>query len=129
MPATISRRKLATHAASRIAKGDSTNVVLRELAAYLLESHRVKEAELVVRDIETALLKSGTVVATVVSARPLTSETKQSLTEIVKQNYRDVKQIVLREVVDASVIAGVRLELPDKQLDTTVANKLEKLKV
>lgn len=129
MATRISRRKLATHAAKRIASGDSVQAVLDEMAAYLTDARRKNEAELVVRDIEIALLSQGIVLGTAVSARPLTDVAKNELEAYVKSAYVDVKTVTLREVVDTSVIAGVRLELPDKQLDSTVASKLEKLKV
>jgi F0F1-type ATP synthase delta subunit len=37
--------------------------------------------------------------------------------------------VVLRERVDESLIGGVRIELPDRQLDASVANTLDKLTV
>ncbi len=125
----LSRRKLADQAARRIAAGESKTVVLKELAAYLIDTGRKSEAGLLVRDIETALVARGIVVGTVVSARPLTAEAKKSIDSFVKHHYADVKSVVLRERVDESVIGGVRLELADRQLDVTVANKLDKLMV
>src|SRR5688572_21057143 len=115
--AKISRRKLADRAAERIVSGDAKKNVLQELAAYLIDSKRQREAELVTRDIETALIKRGYMVATVTSARKLTAEAANTIEAFIKQQYADVKHIVLRENIDESVIGGVRLELPDKQLD------------
>lgn len=125
----LSRRKLADQAARRIAAGESKTAVLKELAAYLIDTGRKSEADLLVRDIETALAERGIVVGTVVSARPLTAEAKKSIDSFVKHHYDGVKSVVLRERVDESVIGGIRLELADKQLDVTVVNKLDKLMV
>lgn len=125
----LSRRKLADQAARRIAAGESKSTVLKELAAYLIDTRRKSEADLLVRDIETALTGRGVVVGTVVSARPLSAEAKKTIDSFVKHHYEGVQSVVLRERVDKSVIGGVRLELADKQLDVTVANKLDKLMV
>jgi F0F1-type ATP synthase delta subunit len=125
----LSRRKLADQAARRIADGESKTTVLRELAAYLIDSGRKHEADLLVRDIVTALIARGNVVGTVVSARPLTDEAKKTIDSFVKHHYADVKSVVLRERVDETVIGGMRIEFADKQLDATVANKLDKLMV
>ncbi len=125
----LSRRKLADQAARRIAAGESKSTVLNELAAYLIDTGRKNEADLLVRDIETALISRGVVVGTVVSARPLTAEAKKTIDSFVKHHYENVQSVVLRERVDESVIGGVRLELADRQLDVTVANKLDKLMV
>ena len=129
MATRISRRKLAAHAAKRIVTGDSIQAVLDEMAAYLTDTHRKNEAELVVRDIEIALLSEGIVLGTAISARPLTTAAKEELEAYIKGACSGAKTVALREIVDTTVIAGVRLELPDKQLDSTVASKLEKLKI
>jgi len=125
----LSRRKLADQAARRIAAGESKTTVLKELAAYLIDSRRKNEASLLVRDIETALISRGVIVGTVISARPLSAEAKKTIDSFVKHHYEGVQSVVLRERVDKSVIGGIRLELADKQLDVTVANKLDKLMV
>jgi F0F1-type ATP synthase delta subunit len=125
--ATLSRRKIASQAASRIAGGEARTKVLNEIAGYLLDSGRRNEADLLVRDIETALIDQGVIVGTVVSARKLTAEARKSIDSFVKNHYDNVKTVVLRERVDESLIGGVRLELPDRQLDASVITKLDKL--
>lgn len=125
----ISRRKLAEYAASRLVKGDATADVLNELAAYLVDTGRVNETELVVRSIEDALLVRGTALVTVTSARTLSDEAKQSIESMVKHEYPQVEHVLLREMIDPSVLAGVKVSLPGTQLDTTAKTKLEKLGV
>lgn len=127
--AVISRRKLADQAARRIAGGEAKATVLRELAAYLMDSGRQREAELLVRDIETALLQHGVAVGTVVSARKLSADALITIEGFVKHHYKNVTKVVLRERLDERVIGGVRLELADKQLDATIQTKLDKLTV
>lgn len=123
----ISRRKLAHHAAQRLAGGDAVSDVMRELGAYLIESRRQRELELIVRDIETALLGTGIAIASTTSARALSEAAKRDVIDMIKTNYDGVTQVLLREQIDSSVIGGVKIELPDRQLDATVRTKLEKL--
>ncbi len=125
--AVLSRRKIASQAAVRIAGGESRSKVLNEIAGYLLDSGRKNEADLLVRDIETALIDRGVVVGTVVSARKLSADAKKTIDSFVKDHYENVKTVVLRERVDESLIGGIRLELPDRQLDASVVTKLDKL--
>ncbi|HRJ06462.1 MAG TPA: F0F1 ATP synthase subunit delta [Candidatus Saccharibacteria bacterium] len=127
--AMVSRRKLANLAARRIAGGEVKASVLRDLAAYLIDSGRQREAELLVRDVETAMLKHGIAVGTVVSARKLSTDALATVEGFVKHHYKTVTKVVLRERLDSSVIGGVRLELPDKQLDATIQTRLDKLTV
>ncbi len=127
--AKLSRRKLAGNIAARISGGESQKVVLRELAAYLIDSGRKKEASLIVRDIEAMLLQSGTAIGTVTSARPLSELALSSIEEFIKEHDSTITDVVLREQIDESLISGVRLELPGSQLDASVKAKLEKLTV
>ena len=97
------------------------------LAAYLIDSKRVGELELIVRDVEARLAADGTVVVTATSARPLSAVAKEALADLVKRDYGTKSSVVFRETVDAAVIGGVRLATPDKQWDGTIKTKLEKL--
>ena len=123
----LSRRKLSAHAASRLLKGDDVKSVTKQLAAFLVDTGRTRELELIVRDIEAHLLTSGTALVTVVSARQLSAEAKQSIDALVTDKRPDVKEVILREVIDESVIGGVRIELPGSIADFTVKAKLDKL--
>ncbi len=125
----LSRRKLSEYVAGRLLKGDSTKGVMKELAAYLLETRRTRELELIIRDIEARMLDSGTALVTTISARQLSSEAKQAIEELVKSARPKVKNVILREEIDESVIGGVRIELPGSIADMTVKAKLDKLTV
>jgi F0F1-type ATP synthase delta subunit len=125
--AKLSRRKLAMNAASRLANGEPKDGVLRDVAAYLIESGRKREADLVVRDIEAMMLGEGTALATVTSARPLSTDSRRALESFVEQSGPAIERVILREQIDESLIGGVKLELPGSQLDTSVKAKLDKI--
>ncbi len=129
MATKLSRRKLAGNAAARLSSGESKKTVLQELAAYLIDTNRKKEASLIVRDIEAMLVDAGTAIGTVISARPLSSSALEAIESFVKQQNAHVKNVVLREQVDETLIGGIRLELPGHQLDASVKAKLEQLTV
>jgi len=124
MAGTISRRKLAAHVADELLAGNTKAV--DELAAYLVTERRTKEAELLVRDIETALAQRGEVVADVVAARTLTPEARTALKNLVA-HASGATNVTLRESIDPSVIGGARVATPSMLFDGTVASKLEKL--
>ncbi len=123
----LSRRKLASYASTRLLRGDATTAVMNELAAFLIDSRRTKEQQLIVRDIETVLSKRGIVLVNVTSARKLTSESKTTISEYIQAEYDSNVTVMLLEIIDESVIGGVRIELPDRQLDATVQAKLDRL--
>lgn len=118
MQGKISRRKLAQYAVEAYENG-TLSEALQELAAYLIDARRLREAELVVRAIEDELAERGTVIARVASARPLTAELEAAITSLV-----GAKEISILETTDQALIGGVRIETPGKLLDATIKRKL-----
>jgi F-type H+-transporting ATPase subunit delta len=62
----------------------------------------------------------------VVSAAPLSADNRKQVIDEV--NKIAAGEVVLTEKVDASLIGGFILTVGDKQIDTSVANSLTKLK-
>lgn len=118
MQGKISRRRLAQYAVDAYEAG-ALAAALQEIAAYLIESRRLREAELMVRAIEDELAARGTVIAHVTTARPLPDELQNAITKLV-----GAKEISLVETVDPDLIGGVRIETPGKLLDATIKRKL-----
>jgi len=127
MATKISRRKLATWTAARLASGDPAKNVMHQLGAFLIDTRRKKEQSLIVRDIEIALLKEGTVLVQATSARELSAEALGSIESFVKNEYGSNVKVIVEQHIDTTVIGGVKLETPDKQIDATIRTKLEKL--
>jgi F-type H+-transporting ATPase subunit delta len=123
MQGKLSRRKIAAYVTSHVKNGVVPSSVLQEVAAYLYETRRLREMTLVVRAIEDALLEKGTVIATVTSARELDSQLRAAVMSQLGSN-----DVHLREVVDPSVIGGVRIQTPEASYDGTIAHKLNGLR-
>lgn len=125
MAVSISRRKVAEHVANRLLKGDTK--VIQQLAAYLVDTGKTRTVDLVVRDIESALMDRGILVADVASAHKLTETVKQDIRSLLsKETGADTLQ--LREVQDESLIGGVYIKTPSATFDTTIKHKLQQLK-
>lgn len=122
---TISQRRLAAYVAGQLLASGDKKRLIKELAAYLIETGRVRDLNQVVAAIEEALASRGAVVATVTTARPLSPENKQA---IVKQFTPTGAKLYIREQIDLSVIGGFKIELPGSQFDGTVIHKLTTLK-
>lgn len=122
MSSKLSRRALASYVAESYRKNGSFGKALDEVAAYLIESRRTREAPLIVRDVETILAEHGTTIATVVSARGLDDQVRSAVTELIGNG-----DVVLRETVDESLIGGVVIETPTAKLDASIRHKLAQL--
>lgn len=119
----LSRRKIAAYFADELADGHD---VTKSLAAYLVETKRTREYELIVRDIESALAQRGTLVADVASSRELAADTKRTITEYLQQKS-GVKSVEIRSHVDPYLLGGVRIETPGQRIDTTLRHRLNQL--
>jgi F0F1-type ATP synthase delta subunit len=119
----ISRRKIALHVADRLSGGAKLPVVMKEAAAFLVDTRRTREADLLVRDIEAELATRGTVVADVTSAFGLDGEIKKQIAGMV-----GAKDLQLRETIDPSVLGGMQIDIPGKRFDGTLRHRLAALK-
>lgn len=122
MASKLSRRKLAQYVADSMEASKGAQA-LQEVAAYLLETRRTREVERLVRDIEEVLAERGTVVADVTTAKPLAPELEKALRQLV-----DARQLEIRSTVDPEVLGGIRLSVPGRLMDATIAHKLALLK-
>jgi F-type H+-transporting ATPase subunit delta len=127
MALRISRRRLSEYYAKSLVDGMSAKKLAKELAAYLIETNRTKEAEFIARDIEFALSKEGIVIADVVSARSLSEATRKEIEKLAKSMF-SAKQVELRDTIDPSVIGGVKIDFAGFQLDNTIKQKLTALR-
>jgi F-type H+-transporting ATPase subunit delta len=125
MAQRLSRRKIASYYADELLAGNKK--VVTELAAFLLQSRRTNELELIVRDVEEALAHRGVVVADIASSRALTSGATAAITTFLSDKTR-ATDIRLRTSVDPSLLGGVRIRVPGQELDTTLSRKLSLLK-
>jgi F-type H+-transporting ATPase subunit delta len=121
--AKLSRRKIATYFADEVAGGRS---IVDQLAAYLIESKRIREASLIVRDIESALSDRGILFADITSSYNLADDTQKAIQHYL-QDKTKAKDVHLRMDVDDSLLGGVRIETPDQRLDATLRNRLNQL--
>ena len=65
--------------------------------------------------------------ASIVSAFDLSAETKKALEAFVKTKTK-ATQVSLSNMVDPSVLGGVKITIPGRELDQTVARQLTVLK-
>jgi F-type H+-transporting ATPase subunit delta len=124
MALRLSRRVIARHIAGRLLKADDT--VLAELAAFLIDTRRTGEVELIVRDIEHALAEAGVVLADVAAARELTSTLQKSIVAYITSE-QGATEVHLRTSVDETLLGGVRISVPGAERDMTLRRQLTKL--
>ena len=121
MAGRLSRRALATFVAKELLAGNDQ--IIDWLAALLIEERREREADLLVRDIESILADSGQMIVQVDTARPLDVATKKEI-----ESMFDQHEVHIKETVRPELIGGVKITTPTQSLDRTIAKKLEILR-
>ena len=100
----------------------------RDIAAYLLDEGRTAELESLLRDVIACRADQGIIEVMAVSAHELTDAARRDIEQLVRDNFPSVQRIIVDHRLDSSVVGGLRLELVDRQLDTTVRDKLDRFK-
>jgi F0F1-type ATP synthase delta subunit len=122
------RLKISHYIADTTIKSGINKHLAKEVAAYLLNENRTSELESILRDVRQDWANDGTVEVIAVSAFDLSEKVRSDIKSEIKKLYPRAKSIIVTHQYDPTVIAGVRLELANQQLDLTVQSKLNKFK-
>ncbi|HEY1064181.1 MAG TPA: F0F1 ATP synthase subunit delta [Candidatus Saccharimonadales bacterium] len=126
--AKLPRHEIAKVLAERSLGRVSAKSFSEQIAAYLLAEGRTAELEPLLRDIMQYRAEHGIVEVMAVSAHPLSADVHKDIERHVKSIFPDAKQIIVSEELQPDVVGGVRLELPNQQLDLSVRAKLNRFK-
>lgn len=123
----VSRARIAQIIANQIETGD-TKQLSTEIAAYLLDAGRSGELDSLMRDVSQLRADKGVMEVIARSAYPLSEAVRAEITATLKLQFPDAKQIIISELHDSDVVAGVRLDMANQQLDLSIRSKLKRFK-
>ena len=128
MNGKVSRRVLARTLAAKLFEQPSERAHwIKALAAFLVDTNRVGELDLIVNDIAHELyVQRGELLVNVTSARPLSDQVREELRHILK-SATSAREVDLTESIDPSLLGGLIARTPDAQLDASVRTKLKVL--
>jgi F-type H+-transporting ATPase subunit delta len=108
--------------------GDRASVQSHAIAGHLVQQPRGRRiAELVRTAAITVADAAGTGVATVTVAQPMTAPQRTAVAASIERRYG--REHVINQVVDPSLIGGVRVQVADEVIDGSVSAKLAELKL
>ncbi len=123
----VSRRELARTVTSQLLSGADQALLVRQLAAYLVERKMTNQLDMLIEDIAQELqAQTGHVTASVTTAFEPSAET---LTQI-KQTLLSLTNASTAELnvsVDPHLLGGVVVALPGQELDASIRRKLTSL--
>lgn len=119
----ISTKELAKYVVDQLEAGLQSPALAEQLSAYLLEERKTREMPAILRAIDVELARRGSAQVTITSAHKVEEETKKQLAELL-----DVQNPVFSEVIDKSVIGGVKARSGESEIDLTVRARLNNFK-
>lgn len=122
----VSRRVLVRTIVDQL-EDDKTSVVMKRLAAYIIENKLAHQIELIIADIEVELARRNTVIADVTTARPLVEESREAILDYIR-GLTNVQNPELRESIDESLLGGAIIKVAGTELDSSLKTKLQRLK-
>ena len=118
------RRLLVEAIALRTTELHDPKALATEIAAYLLEQGRTAELESLLRDLIAYRAAQGVVEADLVSAHDLGEQVSADAKQILKDYYPDAHKVTIHTRLDPALVGGVKLVMPNEQLDLTVRAEL-----
>lgn len=120
----MTRMEVARYVAQNLSQGRTQ--ALNEAAAWLISGGQVRQARYLASDVARIVAKSGYLYIVVTTAQPLSSDTKAKIESYLK-TVTGAITIEMSEIINPSIIGGVRIETPTAVLDGTVYTKLANL--
>jgi F0F1-type ATP synthase delta subunit len=108
--------------------GVEMKTLAKEIAAYLLQEGQVSDLEPLMRDVIAARAEKGLVEAEATSAHELSKADRDDIEEILKVHYPNASQLKVDYKIDPGVVGGVKLSMPNQQLDESVRTQISKFK-
>lgn len=125
---TISRKDLARIIGEKTRHMQSKQELVEAIAAYLTVEKSKIDIDSLVRDVMQYRQDQGYVEAVAVSAHPLDDEVINDIKDLLRERFPDAKSIVVSQRIDKFVVGGVRIELPQEDLDLSIRSKLNLFK-
>ena len=105
-----------------------SKILAKKIAAYLLVEHKTAQLDSLLRDIVQYRAEHGVVEAVAISVNGLNETVRGDIRAMLKAEFPSAKAIAFHEQRDPSVIGGLRVDLPNEQLDMTARAKLNHFK-
>ncbi len=122
------RHHLAEVIAEKTLHIKDRELLVKEVAAYLLHEKQTEGFESLIRDIMQYRADKGYIEAVAVSAHPLTEQVIKDIEQLLQNEFPGAKGVVVSQKIDSDVVGGLRIDLANEQLDLSVKAKLNTFK-
>jgi F-type H+-transporting ATPase subunit delta len=113
-------------AARMIADNPESDATILIVSSLVQQTRERRVRQILSRAMDLVADQRGSMVATVVTARPLSAAQTERLSAVLSQRYG--RKIGLNAVIDPSVVGGLRVQIADDVIDASVAARLNDLR-
>jgi F-type H+-transporting ATPase subunit delta len=127
--ASISIKNLATaiYESSFDKEGSSLDSILEKSVIFLRDKNLLGKKEEILKALEDIVNKeNGVVKVKITSSEKLKDGIQKEIEEYIKKKYK-ANNVLVEERVDPILLGGIKLEIGDDIIDTTLLNKIHQL--
>jgi len=127
--ATISINNLAhaIYESSLNKEGKELDVVTKKAVSLISKKHLLSKSKEIITQLEKIIDKNEEVVrATISSKEKISKKIVEEIEDFIKKRYK-AKNTLLEFIIDPKLLGGIKIEIGDEIIDTTLKNKIKKL--
>ena len=124
---SIKNIALAIYESSCDKEGVALDSVIEKSAIYIKEKNLLGKKEEILRELEKIINKESKTVKAKITTRTETDKNfKTEIEEFIKKRYK-AETVILESKVDPTVLGGIKIEIGDEIINTTLSNKIHQL--
>lgn len=127
--ASISIKNLASaiYESSLDKKGGDLDAILNKSVVFMRDKNLIGKKKEVLKELEKIInIEEGIVNAKVSSSSKLNASQEKEINDFIKSKYK-AKEVHLELYEDQKLLGGIRIEIDNDIIDTTLSNKIHQL--
>lgn len=108
-------------------EGAVLDAAIEKCAIYLKDKNLLGKKEEILKALERIINKEeGIIKAKVTTKSKIEKDFEKEIEEFLKSKYK-AKEVILELKIDPEVLGGIKIEIEDEIIDTTLSNKIHQL--
>ena len=127
--ATVSIKNLAyaIYESSKDKEGTDLDIVMKNSVQMISDKHLLSKSHLILSELEKIVDKEkGRLRVRVNSNTKITDKAQEESIDFIKKRFK-IKEVILELKEDPKLLGGIKLEIGDEIIDTTLKHKLDQL--
>ncbi len=125
---TLTRKELAEVIGEKTLHLRDQKSLAEGVAAYLASTPTSVDFSSLMRDVMQYRQDHGIIEAVAVSAHELDDRAMADIKQLLHEHFPDASSVIVASRIDTDIVGGVRIELPQENLDLSVKSKLNTFK-